>query len=259
MKNPANQIAQLRDILTVLENSNTVQPLNELRRPGLAAKAIGYGKQFFGNLVKANVKNPVPAAATGWEGVKKFGRAVMGLAATYNVAQLLKDLDNNDTDAATAHGLNALLDVLGMKNLGLAVAVPTVTSLYKWWRGTPLTDEEKEWCDKMAQYYYKTLKRAPKPDDKEVIDLKFFKRISNTYKELEKEYGKVASDNPLDPSGAQAGPSGAEKPAASTTTTPAAVAPTTTTTSGPTDPSTAELKKNAGITAPTSPFDALRK
>ena len=249
MKNPAKQIAQLRDQLIVLENSNTSQVLTELTAPNFRQRAVYYGKQALGNVLKTGAKNPIKGAVLAYEASKKVFRAIMFLQTIKGGAKLMKDIENNENWMALGEDLlEAVLSALGVWHLGIPIGIEVAKQAWKIYRGTPLNDEEKVYCDKMADYYYRKLKRPPKIDDDEILDPKFFKRILNTYNELEKEYGKVGTGTA--PAGSS-GPSGATPAAAPTPAATPAAAPTPAATptaaSSPAEPSAQELQRAAGI------------
>jgi len=248
MKNPANQIAQLRDHLTALENSNTAQPLNELgTRPGPLDAMKMFGKNLFRKASTKAIQNPLPAAAAGIASLKTIVKVVIGLGASYNIAQMVNNIRNNkDYDSATINFLHAVALSAGAVNLPVGVIAEAFILGYDIWVEEPFTAEETTYCDKMADYYYRKLKRPPKPDDEEIVHIKFFKRISNTYNQLEKEYGKVGTGTaPAGPSGAT--PAAAPAPASASTPAATAAAPAA---SGPAEPTTQELQKAAGIPQP---------
>jgi hypothetical protein len=249
MKNPANQIAQLRDHLTALENSDTAQPLNELGpRPGPLDVVKMYGRNLFRKGSQKAIQNPLPAAAAGIASLKTIVKVVIGLGASYNIAQMVNNIRNNkDYDSATKNFLHAVALSAGAVNLPVGVIAEAFILGYDIWVEEPFTAEETTYCDKMADYYYRKLKRPPKPDDEEIVHIKFFKRISNTYDQLEKEYGKVGTGKAAAPTSTPA-PTPASTPAP-TASTPAATPASTPapTASGPTEPTTQELKKAAGI------------
>jgi len=251
MKNPADQIAQLRDHLATLENSNTAQPLNELgTRPGPLDAMKMFGRNLFRKGSQKAIQNPLPVAAMALTKTENIFKIIIGLAGGYNVAQMVNNIRNNkDYDTATLNFLHAAAAVLGIKNLAAGMIAEALLFGYDHWLEEPFTDEEKQWCDKMADYYYRKLKRPPKPNDEEIVHIKFFKRISNTYNQLEKEYGKVGTGTaPAGPSGATpAAAPAAAAPAPSAASTPA---PAPAATSGPAEPTTQELQKAAGIPQP---------
>jgi hypothetical protein len=166
----------------------------------------------------------------------------------------MKDIDNNENWMALGEDvLETLLSTLGIFHLGIPTAILIGKQAWKLFRGTPLTEEEKVYCDKMADYYYRKLKRPPTIDDDEIVDPKFFKRILNTYNDFEKEYGKVGTGK------AAAGPSGATPaaaPAPASASTPTAAPPASpapaspAAASSPADPTTQELQRAAGIPQP---------
>jgi len=261
MKNPANQIAQLRDRLTALENSDTVQPLNELTAPNLRQRAMYYGKQALSSVLKTGAKNPIKGALLAHEASKKVFRAIMFLLTIKDGAKLMKDIDNDESWMALGEdGLETLLSTLGIFHLGIPTAILIGKQAWKLFRGTPLTDEEKVYCDKMADYYYRKLKRPPTIDDDEIVDPKFFKRILNTYNDFEKEYGKVGTGKATAasaPAPASLAAPASPAPASPAASTPAAPAPTASTpaasaptASSPAEPSTQELQRAAGIPQP---------
>jgi hypothetical protein len=283
----SKEMANLRDRLTVLENTPSTQIVTEAL-PG-AGQLIGQGIKLGGKALKG-IKNffTSPAAASAQPSVAGTAARTIagspelihaiGSAMTRYTANILSRpgirtgflffsamdfanwknaKQNHDEKTQSELEKHLVRNVLGLVFPYTTVAGTIAMELFSRRINEPFTKEEEEYIAKTVA----ELDKSSTPPDPGKIEAKFYERIKNDYNKAQQQKSSSKPNTTATPAASPTpGPAAANTPAASTpsatppataapSTTPATETPPTTTTAATTrkDPELDALLKAAGL------------